>query len=173
MKFVILFCLTSLILHTRVNTISLRDKVLSRNQTIHCCTYLASLQLKLDSILQKVRPLLSPESSIFQHRPNELRHKTMSPQQVHRTGMFQLFLEFSSVQLVKSSILPPPKMVRQSVLNKCLWDYLRPGCGIALIFCVSPLQLGVETYPIPTWGKRRPRSQRNIISGNIYGIQLP
>ena len=28
---------------------------------------------------------------------------------------------------------------RQSVLNKCLWDYLRPGCGIALIFCVSPL----------------------------------
>lgn len=28
---------------------------------------------------------------------------------------------------------------RQSVLNKCLWEYLRPGCGIALIFCVSPL----------------------------------
>jgi hypothetical protein len=28
---------------------------------------------------------------------------------------------------------------RQSVLNKCLWDYLRPGCGIGLIFCVSPL----------------------------------
>lgn len=28
---------------------------------------------------------------------------------------------------------------RQSVLNKCLWEYLRPGCGISLIFCVSPL----------------------------------
>mmetsp|Transcript_87144 Transcript_87144/g.154264 ORF Transcript_87144/g.154264 Transcript_87144/m.154264 type:complete len:731 (-) Transcript_87144:93-2285(-) len=28
---------------------------------------------------------------------------------------------------------------RQSVLNKCLWEYLRPGCGIALIFCASPL----------------------------------
>lgn len=28
---------------------------------------------------------------------------------------------------------------RQSVLNKCLWEYLRPGCGIALVFCVSPL----------------------------------
>lgn len=28
---------------------------------------------------------------------------------------------------------------RQSVLNKCLWEYLRPGCGIALIFCVNPL----------------------------------
>lgn len=28
---------------------------------------------------------------------------------------------------------------RQSVLNKCLWEYLRPGCGVALIFCVSPL----------------------------------
>lgn len=28
---------------------------------------------------------------------------------------------------------------RQSVLNKCLWEYMRPGCGIALIFCVSPL----------------------------------
>jgi hypothetical protein len=28
---------------------------------------------------------------------------------------------------------------RQSVLNKCLWEYLRPGCGIAMIFCVSPL----------------------------------
>lgn len=28
---------------------------------------------------------------------------------------------------------------RQSVLNKCLWEYLRPGCGIALIFCVSPV----------------------------------
>eukprot|EP00927_Polykrikos_kofoidii_P029272 TRINITY_DN25348_c0_g1_i3.p1 TRINITY_DN25348_c0_g1~~TRINITY_DN25348_c0_g1_i3.p1 ORF type:complete len:667 (+),score=118.55 TRINITY_DN25348_c0_g1_i3:27-2003(+) len=28
---------------------------------------------------------------------------------------------------------------RQSVLNKCLWEYLRAGCGIALIFCVSPL----------------------------------
>ncbi|CAJ1387350.1 unnamed protein product [Effrenium voratum] len=27
---------------------------------------------------------------------------------------------------------------RQSVLNKCLWEYLRPGCGIALIFCVNP-----------------------------------
>uniref|UniRef100_A0A7S4VHS4 Kinesin motor domain-containing protein n=1 Tax=Alexandrium monilatum TaxID=311494 RepID=A0A7S4VHS4_9DINO len=28
---------------------------------------------------------------------------------------------------------------RQSVLNKCLWEYLRPGCGISLIFCVNPL----------------------------------
>jgi len=28
---------------------------------------------------------------------------------------------------------------RQSVLNKCLWEYLRPGCGIGMIFCVSPL----------------------------------
>lgn len=28
---------------------------------------------------------------------------------------------------------------RQSVLNKCLWEYLRPGCGVALIFCASPL----------------------------------
>ncbi|CAK0848516.1 unnamed protein product [Prorocentrum cordatum] len=28
---------------------------------------------------------------------------------------------------------------RQSVLNKCLWEYLRPGCGIAMVFCVSPL----------------------------------
>lgn len=28
---------------------------------------------------------------------------------------------------------------RQSVLNKCLWEYMRPGCGIALIFCVNPL----------------------------------
>jgi len=28
---------------------------------------------------------------------------------------------------------------RQSVLNKCLWEYLRPGCGIALVFCASPL----------------------------------
>lgn len=28
---------------------------------------------------------------------------------------------------------------RQSVLNTCLWEYLRPGCGIALVFCVSPL----------------------------------
>lgn len=28
---------------------------------------------------------------------------------------------------------------RQSVLNKCLWEYLRPGCGIAMIFCVNPL----------------------------------
>lgn len=28
---------------------------------------------------------------------------------------------------------------RQSVLNKCLWEYLRPGCGITLIFCASPL----------------------------------
>eukprot|EP00929_Paragymnodinium_shiwhaense_P036500 TRINITY_DN19558_c0_g2_i1.p1 TRINITY_DN19558_c0_g2~~TRINITY_DN19558_c0_g2_i1.p1 ORF type:complete len:831 (+),score=163.55 TRINITY_DN19558_c0_g2_i1:135-2627(+) len=28
---------------------------------------------------------------------------------------------------------------RQSVLNKCLWEYLRPGCGIAMIFCISPL----------------------------------
>mmetsp|Transcript_38147 Transcript_38147/g.89464 ORF Transcript_38147/g.89464 Transcript_38147/m.89464 type:complete len:736 (+) Transcript_38147:103-2310(+) len=28
---------------------------------------------------------------------------------------------------------------RQSVLNKCLWEYLRPGCGIALVFCLSPL----------------------------------
>lgn len=28
---------------------------------------------------------------------------------------------------------------RQSVLCKCLWEYLRPGCGIALIFCVSSL----------------------------------
>lgn len=28
---------------------------------------------------------------------------------------------------------------RQSVLNKCLWEYMRPGCGIGMIFCVSPL----------------------------------
>jgi len=28
---------------------------------------------------------------------------------------------------------------RQSVLNKCLWEYLRPGCGITLIFCASAL----------------------------------
>jgi len=28
---------------------------------------------------------------------------------------------------------------RQSVLNKCLWEYLRPGCGISMIFCVNPL----------------------------------
>jgi len=28
---------------------------------------------------------------------------------------------------------------RQSVLNKCLWEYLRPGCGITLIFCASSL----------------------------------
>ena len=31
-------------------------------------------------------------------------------------------------------------LLRQSVLNKCLWEYLRPGCGIALVFCASPLQ---------------------------------
>lgn len=28
---------------------------------------------------------------------------------------------------------------RQSVLNKVLWDYVRGGCGISLIFCCSPL----------------------------------
>jgi len=29
---------------------------------------------------------------------------------------------------------------RQSVMCKCLWEYLRPGCGIALIFCVSAME---------------------------------
>merc|ERR1719506_669210 len=28
---------------------------------------------------------------------------------------------------------------RQSVLNKCLWEYLRPGCGITMVFCISPM----------------------------------
>ena len=48
--------------------------------------------------------------------------------------------DFPANQWGGSLIGPWP--ARQSVLNKCLWEYLRPGCGIALIFCVSPLHLG-------------------------------
>jgi len=46
---------------------------------------------------------------------------------------------------------------RQSVLNKCLWEYLRPGCGIALIFCLSPLlkhrEVSISTIAMATDSK--------------------
>ncbi|CAK0860792.1 unnamed protein product [Prorocentrum cordatum] len=60
---------------------------------------------------------------------------------------------------------------RQSVLNKCLWEYLRPGCGIAMIFCVSPLvrhrAITLSTLAMATDSKLI-RSQRKS-----HYIQIP
>lgn len=45
-------------------------------------------------------------------------------------------------QLQKGSLNEADK--RQSVLNKALFDYVQPTCGIFLIFCVNPLAYSVQ-----------------------------
>lgn len=44
-------------------------------------------------------------------------------------------------QLQKGALSESDK--RQSVLNRALFDYVQPSCGIFLLFCVSPLARSV------------------------------
>jgi len=65
--------------------------------------------------------------------PSEQGRKTARLLNTSLSALNRLFRKLQTNSLNESER-------RQSVLNKCLWDYLQPGCGISLIFCISPLK---------------------------------